>query len=62
MKVPWKTPDGRIIYLLTLPELQALPAGTKIISIMGDTLVTPVDDDETRADMTAYGLASEVKT
>lgn len=61
MKNEWTLKDGRKIFLLTIPELQALPKDAKIISIMGkERLIEeadkPAPDTDTRFGFTAWGL------
>ena len=63
MKNPtWRFEDGTSITLLTVEELRALPAGTKIKSIMGDKSTIGVDEDvpdpdeDTRGGYTAWGI------
>jgi hypothetical protein len=62
LKMPndWTLRDGRVIRLLTLPELRALPDGTQVIAINGELLTkgTDVLDEDTRGPWTAFGLAA----
>ena len=50
--------DGRMIRLLTQSELDALPNGTEVICIDGNTLVKGKEylDEDTRFGFLAYGL------
>lgn len=57
----WKLKDGRVIYLLTVAQLRALPDGATICSIVGkertkhDSALGAPDED-TRGGFTAWGL------
>ena len=54
----WKFADGRIIWLLTEEEFQALPNGTKLISIFGEVVTKGIDyiDMDTRGGYIAFGV------
>lgn len=54
----WRTPDGRMISLLTPAGLRALQPSSHVIAIDGATVrvSTITDAHETRGGYTAYGL------
>lgn len=56
----WVTPDGRLLLLLTQEQLDALPDGTELVSILGENVVKGTDyiDGDTRGGWLAYGMLS----
>lgn len=57
----WKLDDGRVVRLLTEPELRNLKHGTKVWSIGGTnhTYSNLWEDYDTRGGYTAYGFLVE---
>jgi hypothetical protein len=61
MNTGWTLKDGRVIDLLTIDQLEALPPDVMIYSIMGESRLVhnpplgPPDTD-TRGGLTAWGL------
>lgn len=56
----WTLKDGRILLLLTEEQLNALPDGTRLVSIAGQEVEKGVDyiDLDTRGGWLAYGHVS----
>lgn len=54
----WRLENGEEIRLLTIPEFEALPKGTEVISIFGDPHVkgTHDIDMDTRCGFIAFGF------
>jgi len=58
---PWSHSDDHedgLLWLVTPKELEALPDGTKLESISGDSVTKGVDsiDKDTRGGLMAYGI------
>ena len=53
----WKLKDGRVLELIREDEFDALPNGTELVSIRGESVVLGRDkiDNDTRGGYLAYG-------
>lgn len=55
---PWTLDDGRVIHLIHEDDYRAIPDGTVLTCISGETVVKGRDviDMDTRGGMLAYGI------